>query len=418
MGHLVGKDLYRKLGKKIDSLPMRAPWNDALYAMVRELYSEEEADLIVKMPYGPATFDQIKQTTRMDEQRLRTLLDRLCLKGLVMDVSMNDICFYVISPIIVGIFEFTMMRTGEALDHKKWARLFNDYLLGDDSFLKANLGAGQRVSPLRALPHEGTIAETEHVEILDYERATAIVGAAAACAVGICSCRHEKLHIGEKKCDVPLETCLSFDSAADYLVRHGMARAAKKQEVLDSLARSREMGLVFCADNAKRNVSFICQCCGCCCNALLGISRMGYANMVVTSNFIAKSDHDQCLSCGSCVEACPIQAISMNADGHPAVDESVCLGCGVCALACETEAMRLVEREQRVLHPEDTFERVVLQSLERGTLQNLVFGNPRKISHALMRGVAGAFLKIPPVKRRLMSETLRSKFLSAMRRGS
>jgi hypothetical protein len=32
VGHIVGKDVYRQLGRKIDGLQMRAPWNEALYA--------------------------------------------------------------------------------------------------------------------------------------------------------------------------------------------------------------------------------------------------------------------------------------------------------------------------------------------------------------------------------------------------
>jgi len=37
MGHLVGKDIYRKLGKKIDNRTLRAPWNDTLFAIVKEI---------------------------------------------------------------------------------------------------------------------------------------------------------------------------------------------------------------------------------------------------------------------------------------------------------------------------------------------------------------------------------------------
>lgn len=415
MAHLVGKDIYRKLGTKIDSLSMRAPWNDALFAILKELYSDEEADLIIRMPSGPATLTQIQRRTNIEESRLQALLDRLSDKGLVMDVYLHDRYLYIISPIIIGIFEFTMMRTGEGTDYKKWARLFHDYLQGDDSFYRANLGSGEKVSVLRALPHEGTLAETDHVEILDYEKASAIVDNATTCAIGICSCRHEKLHIGEKKCDIPLETCLSFDGAADYLVRHKMARTVEAEEVRESLARSRENGLVYSADNSRKNVSFICQCCGCCCNMLLGISKFGYANAVVTSNFLAKCDGEACIACGTCEEACPINAIASDGSDHPVIDESICLGCGVCALDCETEAMRLVRRKQRVLHPEDTFERVILQCLERGTLQNQLFSNPQKLSHSFMRAVVGGFLKLSPVKKALMSDTLRSSFLSRLR---
>ena len=55
------------------------------------------------------------------------------------------------------------------------------------------------------------------------------------------------------------------------------------------------------------------------------------------------------------------------------VDESFCLGCGVCALGCPTGAMRLAKRPQKVLHPTDTMERLMLQYLEAGNLQNIIF---------------------------------------------
>jgi Pyruvate/2-oxoacid:ferredoxin oxidoreductase delta subunit len=183
------------------------------------------------------------------------------------------------------------------------------------------------------------------------------------------------------------------------------------------LARSRESGLVLCADNVKNDVSFICHCCGCCCNVMLGVSRFGYPNMVVTSTYIARSDEDICLECGECAEACPVNAITNGTDGPPVIDETVCLGCGVCALQCESEAMKLVKREQRVLHPENTFQRIILQSLEQGTLQNLLFSDPAKLTHGFMRGFVGGFLKLPPVKKALMSDTLRSSFLDFMSRG-
>ena len=417
MGHMVGKDVYRKLGKKIDSLTMRTPWNDTFHAIVKELYTTDEADLIVKMPYGMASFDKIAKVTGYDKTTLKKLLESLCSKGLVLDIGVEGKYRYMISPLIVGIFEFTMMRTRGRLNSKEWARLFHKYLNDPDTFYKANCGAGQKVSPLRTLPHEGTVDENEFVEVLDYEKATAIVEDAGSFAIGICSCRHEKLHMGEKPCDVPLETCSTLGVAADQMIRHGFANEVSKSEMLENVARSREMRLVFCADNVKKNISFICHCCGCCCNVLLGVSRFGYPNTVVTSNYIAKIDNEECAVFGTCEDACPVNAIDSANGDIPRVNEKVCLGCGVCALDCSTESLKLVPREQRVLHPEDTFERVILQSLERGTLQNLLFVNPQSTSHSFMRGLVGGFLRLPPVKKSLMSDTLRSRFLTFMRRG-
>jgi hypothetical protein len=76
------------------------------------------------------------------------------------------------------------------------------------------------------------------------------------------------------------------------------------------------------------------------------------------------------------------------------------------------------KREQHVIHPETTFERVILQCLERGTLQNQLFDDPGRISHKAMRGIVGGFLRLPPVKKALMSDTLRSRFLSTMAAGA
>ena len=417
MGHMVGKDVYRKLGKKIDNLTMRAPWNETFHAILKELYSTDEADVIVKMPYGLANLDRIEKVTKYDRSKLQKILDGLCAKGLVMDLWMNGEYHYMPSPMVVGIFEFTMMRTGENLNTAKWARLFHSYLQDGSTFFAANFKHSEKISPLRTLPHEDAIDTSGYVEVLDYEKATAIIKGAKKFSIGICSCRHEKLHVGERKCDVPLETCSSFDAAADYLIRHNMGKEVSKSEMLENLARSKEMGLVFCADNVKQGISFICHCCECCCNVLLGISKFGYPGVLVTSSFIAERDDEECTACGACADACAIDAIEARSEGNPRIDRSVCIGCGVCALKCPTGALKLVKREQRVFHPEDTFERVILQCLERGTLQNLMFDNPQSITHSFMRGFIGGFLKLPPVKKALMSDTLRSSFLAMMKRG-
>ncbi len=426
MGHVVGKDIYKSLGEKIDNLAVRVELNKKFYDILKELYSHEEADVVVRMPYSLSPLEEIAKQTGYGKTRLLKILKGLCLKGLVVDMWLQEKYLYTPSPMVIGIFEFTMMRTGDDLGSKKWARLFYDYM-HDGDFHKVNFQNGEKISPLRTLPHETTIKNEEFVEILDYEKATAIVEEADKFAIGICSCRHEKLHVDEKACDVPLETCLSFSFAADYLIRNKLAKEASRSEVLDNLARSKEMGVVFNADNVKNNITFICQCCGCCCNVLMGISKFGYTNTVVTSNFIASIDQETCTGCGKCVKVCPINAIDFlpieNPESRkkkePKINTEICIGCGVCALSCsDTNSLKLISREKRVLHPETTFERNILQSLERGTLQNQLFGDPEKTSHKVIKGVVGGFLRLNPVKKALMSETLRSSFLETMKKGA
>ena len=208
MGHLVGKDIFRSLGSKIDGLEMRTPWNDKLYAVLKELYSAEEADVVVRMPYGLSSLEELEKATRLEKNELRRLLDSLTAKGLVIDIWINEAYRYTPSPMVVGIFEFTMMRIGPNANSKEWGKLLHEYLNGaDDSFLAANFGSGVRFSPFRALPHEEAIKPEQYCEVLDYEKASSLIAEANKFSIGICSCRHEKLHLGEKKCAIPLEKC-------------------------------------------------------------------------------------------------------------------------------------------------------------------------------------------------------------------
>jgi ferredoxin len=423
MGHLVAKDVFRRLGRKLDGLEIRAPWNGKLYAVLKELYSAEEAELVARMPYGLSTAGEIARAGGYDAATAQRLLAGMTRKGLVMDLWIGGEYRYTPSPMIVGLFEFTMMRVGPDLNSREWARLLSDYM--DDAFYEANWGDGTRFSIFRALPHEEALKACEYTEILDHEKASDLIARSERFSIGICSCRHEKLHLGEKSCDTPLESCTQFGYAAEMMIRNGLGREVERREMEEHFARSRELGLVLTADNVRSNMRFVCHCCSCCCYLLQGISRHGFTNIILTSGYIAEISRERCNGCGRCARACPIAAIAMAATDaagterqqDAVVDGSICLGCGVCALKCPTGACGLTRRKQRVIPPESTFERLMLHSLEKGTLQNLLFDNPARIDQSFLRIFTGAFLRLPPIKRALLSDTLRSVFLSAVKSG-
>jgi ferredoxin len=419
MIHSNESDVYRTLGKKIDNLTVRTPWNETFHSILKELYTTEEADAVVKMPYTLSSLDRIAKVTNIEQTRLHGILEGLCNKGLVLDLfNENDGQFYYMpSPMIIGLFEFTMMRTGNSHNKKECARLFQEYF---NSFYPANFSHGEQISVLRVIPVEETIRPSEYIEFMDYEKASPLIENSHRFALGLCSCRNEKFHNGEKECDAPLDNCSALGIGADYLIRHNLGKEVSKTEMLENFARSKELGLVFCADNTQRNPTVICHCCKCCCNFLAGANKFGFMNSAVTSNFISIIDETLCKGCGKCVDLCPVNATSLVSANDPkkskkkkaAVDVRMCVGCGVCASKCPVDAIEMINRGSRVIHPETTFERIILLSLERGNIQNQIFDNPHSITQKFMRSFIGGFLRLSPVKKALMSHAFRSTFLS------
>ena len=96
---------------------------------------------------------------------------------------------------------------------------------------------------------------------------------------------------------------------------------------------------------------------------------------------------------------------------HPVVDKDICLGCGVCARNCPTKAIVLKRRPVQVITPVNSTHRFVLQAIEKGTLQNLIFDNQAFASHRAMAAVFGTILKLPPVKQAMASKQFKSVYL-------
>lgn len=61
-----------------------------------------------------------------------------------------------------------------------------------------------------------------------------------------------------------------------------------------------------------------------------------------------KSCEYGCLGYGTCVSACPFDALSMGEDGLPVVDEDKCTGCGKCVEACPRNIITLIPITQKV----------------------------------------------------------------------
>jgi Pyruvate/2-oxoacid:ferredoxin oxidoreductase delta subunit len=220
-------------------------------------------------------------------------------------------------------------------------------------------------------------------------------------------------HVG-RDCDAPKNICMTFNTTAASLIKHGHGRLADAAECIDLLEAACAHNLVQFGENVRRGVNFICNCCGCCCEAMLAIRRFGLT-CSIHSNFIATVDPTNCSGCGQCAAVCPVQAIREEADsGLAAIITSACLGCGVCVRNCPVGAIGLDPRPERVLTPLDTVHRTVVMAVERGTLQHLIFDNQVLYSHRALAAVLGVILRMPPFKRALASRLLQSRYVDAV----
>ncbi|HZY44031.1 MAG TPA: 4Fe-4S dicluster domain-containing protein, partial [Anaerolineae bacterium] len=234
----------------------------------------------------------------------------------------------------------------------------------------------------------------------------------------VCYCRHKMEHV-DRDCEAPKDICMTFNGTADSLIRHGFARRVDRSEGIDLLQEAYANNLVQFGENVREGVNFICNCCGCCCEAMIAARKFGLMNPVHTTNFLPSLQADQCNGCGKCVSVCPVEAmtlVSANAAHHPKMklaklDAEICLGCGVCTRACTKDALHLESRPDRVITPINSVHRVVMMAIERGHLQNLIFDNQALFSHRAMAAILGVILKLPPLKQALASKQMKSRYL-------
>ncbi|MBM3291857.1 4Fe-4S dicluster domain-containing protein [Candidatus Bathyarchaeota archaeon] len=181
--------------------------------------------------------------------------------------------------------------------------------------------------------------------VLNFDNVKKIVDSAKKITIMDCSCRKDLKH-----CDAPLETCMTFDEAAERNLTSDDPRTHSfrphpitHEEAMEVLRKSSEVGLIHMAYVGKDNpekIDTICSCCSCCCEPLGGILRFGMAPHLLKASAKSVDDHSKCINCGVCVDRCHFGARKI-VDGELKYDQSRCFGCGVCVSTCPTNAISL-----------------------------------------------------------------------------
>ncbi|PWM65767.1 MAG: (Fe-S)-binding protein [Desulfovibrionaceae bacterium] len=427
MAHHHNNSAYGRLVERLNRFPQGAPPSKLLFGILKILFSEEEAGLVAELPIKPFTVNTAARAWQRSPAEARKILDELAGRAVLLDLEQkNGEQVYCLPPPMAGFFEFALMRVRTDIDQKALSELFHQYINVEEDFMRDLFVQGE-TGLGRVFVQEPALDDPYRLEILDYERATHVIDSARDIGISMCYCRHKKSHLGTN-CDAPMDICMTFNTAAHSLIKYGHARRVDKAECHELLQEAYRHGLVQFGENNREGVNFICNCCGCCCEALLAVQRFGITQ-TIHSNFIIELNTETCIGCGKCLAACPVKALQKDEttpapgdDGAvegerrrsgrpPALNADICLGCGVCVSRCPTHSLKLTPRPDRTITPLNTTHRVVLMAAERGNLQDLIFDNQVLYSHRLMAGVLGAVLKLPPVARNLARKQLRSRYV-------
>ncbi len=362
MGHLEGKkEILKHLQKRLHQNPIGLPEHRSIYEILAILFTEREAEVGAKFPPGPVRFEEIQNAIGIHPSELKEILEGMIKKGLVITARREGQIQYLLSVGMTGFFEFTFMRTDEPLPLKRLAELMRTYK-NTPEFVREFFAPG--TSRSRAYLYMDILPSIRS-EVLRSQEAAEQIRIAGRGSLTRCYCRHEAWHL-DRNCSAPIDDiCISLGHASDYLVEQGFARRASVEELLDTLRKAEDLGLVHIGDNVLDQTTFICNCCGCCCGFLEGITRHHLKHAVATTDYLAHPDLEECSGCEQCKDHCQIKAIRMEGD-DPIVDEEFCLGCGICARFCPSGAMRMEEREKKIIPPKTYKELMIRLMKEKG----------------------------------------------------
>ncbi|MFC1577495.1 4Fe-4S dicluster domain-containing protein [Thermodesulfobacteriota bacterium] len=420
MAHHTNKSEYHHLVDRLNRYPQGAPSSKLLDRILSMLFSEKEAGLVSLLPIKPFTADKAARIWKISQPKARKVLDRLASRAILVDMDQNGETQYILPPPMAGFFEFSLMRVRNDIDQKALSELFYEYMNVEEDFIKSLFTHGETQLG-RVFVHEPVLSNDNAIHVLDYERASEVIKTASHRGIGTCYCRHKMYHVG-KACDRPMDICMTFNTSARSLIKYGHARAVDVSEGLDILDQAHDSNLVQFGENVRERVNFICNCCGCCCEAMIAARKFAIFTPVHTSNFIPEINSDACTGCGKCVIICPVEAmtlVSANNPKHPkkkkaCLNKDICLGCGLCVRACTEEYIELKSLAQRVITPLNGTHRAVVMAIERGSLQNLIFDNKVLWSHRALAGVLGVILKLPPFKQILANQQVKSRYLETL----
>jgi Na+-translocating ferredoxin:NAD+ oxidoreductase subunit B len=332
---------YERLADALNKLPNSFPRtkSNIEITLLKKIFLPEEANLAGQLTGTAEPVAIIAQRAGLSEEetanRLKSMMSRDCVRG---SASKG---LYRLSPFVVGIYEAQLDR----MDHEL-AHLFEEYLEQGGIEIMRPRPAIHRVIPAQSA------VKTEW--ILPYDKLLELLESCNTFRVRDCICRKQQDLEGTRKCNFPLHVELIFYKGTETN-EPPVQPFVTKEEALAVLEKTEKIGLVHTVSNVAEGVYYVCNCCGCCCGILRGITEFGIEKSVAASNYYSVIDPSKCQGCGTCIDRCHMKAISAKND-ISVVDLAKCIGCGLCVTGCPVNVARLERKaEEKIVEPPKNF---------------------------------------------------------------
>ncbi|MFA6030521.1 MAG: 4Fe-4S binding protein [Elusimicrobiota bacterium] len=372
-------DTLVRLIARLDAYPVGLPDTPDVRELLALFLSAEEAELAAVFPLCESTPGELARRVKWPKERVERVLEALGEKGAALDFPLGGKTYWLLTPSVVGLVEFSLMKLHAGIPLERIARIL-ERCHDEERFWNEVFGSK---TPLARTLVGADIPVTSRVAT--YAQVEKVVRAAGYGAVQTCYCRHKEQLLG-RSCRLASHegTCMSLGRAADFVVRRGFGRRAEADELLALIRSLGEKGLIHVTDNVREEPSFICNCCGCCCGFLTGV-RKGLPHALHPSPVLARVDEERCAACGACAKLCQIGAVRAEKGAKARVNDGLCLGCGACLRACRKDALSLVERTRAPHVPKNAATKFVRMAWEKGRFWNIVRDNLRVRAGRLLR---------------------------------
>jgi len=357
----MSEEIYERLRELLDRHPVGCPPSPEITEILRTFFTPEEAKVALGLGFRPLPVEQVAQRAGVEPAEAHSRLESLADKGLVYARKKGGEWGYALLPVMPGIFEFPYMKGLEPEVRVKLNPLWKRYL----PELSRGFGTPE-------VPFSRIIPIQEEVEnqpgVLPYERVYDMIERARVVGIARCACREL-----EGNCDAPREACMLFDETCTYLVERGFGRYLTKEEMKDKLREFDRAGLVHQVNNVQERLTFVCNCCRCCCGLLRASLEWGNPCVFTSSGFLPENDSELCTGCGICAEErCPVGAVIV-VEERAEVDPSRCIGCGLCVTGCPNRAMTLKKQgEGATVPPLNTTEMGLRILQQKGKLESFL----------------------------------------------